>query len=52
MMAVKRPDHSIVKRTRLKVAGKHARPGDRLQQRPMRGESNHKRKNYQDFAES
>lgn len=51
MPAVKRPGHSIVKGTRLKIAGKHARPCDSLQQRPVCAESGDKRTNNNKFAQ-
>lgn len=50
VLAVEGFRHGIVEGTRLEVAGKHRRPGDGLEKRPMRAEGGYERENDQNFA--
>ena len=51
VVAVECPCHGVAQGVGLKVAGEHGRPGDGLQQGPVRAEGGHEREDDEDFAE-
>ena len=50
MLAIECFGHRLAERAGLEIVREHRRPGDGLQQRPMRADSGYERENDQNFA--